>query len=176
MQPARWPAQQNLEVVRRNRILRPKQKGGSHELTAGLSASNGEEGSESRDTASAAKALLTYDEALARAALARAGTGGQDRHRLAPRRKEDTFSVSELVGIEPTPACPGRAGYVRLNLSATGAYKTTALSQSVHLRRSYQQGRFSTLKPKTTSMPSLGMLAFGCTGLAAGRWHTTRGP
>ncbi len=36
------------------------------------------------------------------------------------RRKEGTFSVSELARIEPTPARSGRAGYAHLNLSATG--------------------------------------------------------
>jgi hypothetical protein len=36
------------------------------------------------------------------------------------RRKEGTLSASELAGIGPTPARPGRAGYARLNLSATG--------------------------------------------------------
>jgi hypothetical protein len=36
------------------------------------------------------------------------------------RRKEGTFSASELAGIEPTPARPGIAGYARLNVSATG--------------------------------------------------------
>jgi hypothetical protein len=35
-------------------------------------------------------------------------------------RKEGTFGASELAGIEPTPDRSGRAGYARLNLSATG--------------------------------------------------------
>ncbi len=36
------------------------------------------------------------------------------------RRKEGTFCASELAGIEPTPTHSRRAGYARLNLSATG--------------------------------------------------------
>jgi hypothetical protein len=44
-----------------------------------------------------ATALLTYDEALARAALARAGTGGQDRHRHAP---QETCPGHEIGGDE----------------------------------------------------------------------------
>jgi hypothetical protein len=35
------------------------------------------------------------------------------------RRKEGTFSSSELAGIEPTPPAPKGAGYVRLDHSAT---------------------------------------------------------
>jgi hypothetical protein len=36
------------------------------------------------------------------------------------RRKEGTFCASELAGIDPTPDRPKRAGYARLDLSATG--------------------------------------------------------
>jgi hypothetical protein len=38
---------------------------------------------------------------------------------IRQRRKEGTFSASELVGIEPTPPAPKGAGYVRLDHSAT---------------------------------------------------------
>jgi hypothetical protein len=37
------------------------------------------------------------------------------------RRKEGTFRASGLAGIESTPARSVRAGYARLNLSATAA-------------------------------------------------------
>ncbi len=40
------------------------------------------------------------------------------------RRKEGTFRASGLAGIEPTPARSGRAGYARLNLSATAGVIT----------------------------------------------------
>jgi hypothetical protein len=36
------------------------------------------------------------------------------------KRAPSRFSASELAGIEPTLARPGRAGYACLNLSATG--------------------------------------------------------
>ncbi len=42
------------------------------------------------------------------------------------------FCASELAGIEPTPARSGRAGYARLNLSATGSTLHT-LRFGVHL-------------------------------------------
>ncbi len=38
------------------------------------------------------------------------------------RRREGTFSASELAGIEPTPTRPRRAGYARLKLSSTGGH------------------------------------------------------
>jgi hypothetical protein len=44
------------------------------------------------------------------------------------RQKEGTFCVSALAAIEPTPARSGRAGYARLNLSATGGTSEKKLS------------------------------------------------
>jgi hypothetical protein len=41
---------------------------------------------------------------------------------ISKRRKKGTFCASELAGMEPTPARSGRAGYVRLNLLATGGH------------------------------------------------------
>ncbi len=43
------------------------------------------------------------------------------------RRKEGTFSASELAGIEPTPPAPKGAGYVHLDRSATASINLSRL-------------------------------------------------
>ncbi len=54
------------------------------------------------------------------------------------RRKQGTFCASELAGIDPTPARSRRAGYARLNLSATGGIISLLLKEKGHERKAEQ--------------------------------------